>query len=73
MNFRNHLQGISISRLTGLIRKEFILITRDRGTIAMLVILPMLWLAAMRQLKWGPLRQCVNLNLKEFHKIFVPK
>ncbi|CAM4477906.1 MAG: putative multidrug ABC transporter permease YbhS [Legionella sp.] len=39
-----HVQGISLARLTGLIRKEFILITRDRGTIAMLVILPIMLL-----------------------------
>jgi ABC-2 type transport system permease protein len=44
MNYKNHLQRISITRLTGLIRKEFILITRDRGTIAMLVILPIMLL-----------------------------
>ncbi|WP_133136383.1 ABC transporter permease [Legionella rowbothamii] len=36
--------AISLARLTGLIRKEFILITRDRGTIAMLVILPIMLL-----------------------------
>lgn len=36
--------GISLARLGGLIRKEFILITRDRGTIAMLVILPIMLL-----------------------------
>ena len=44
MNYGNHLQGISIARLSGLIRKEFILITRDRGTIAMLVVLPIMLL-----------------------------
>lgn len=32
------------SRITGLIRKEFILICRDRGTIAMLVIMPIMLL-----------------------------
>lgn len=35
---------ISIQRITGLIIKEFILITRDRGTIAMLVVLPIMLL-----------------------------
>jgi ABC-2 type transport system permease protein len=40
----NLMQGISFARLAGLIRKEFILITRDRGTIAMLVILPIMLL-----------------------------
>lgn len=44
MNFKNQMQGISIARLGGLIRKEFILITRDRGTIAMLVVLPIMLL-----------------------------
>ncbi len=39
-----HMQGISFRRLLGLMRKEFILITRDRGTIAMLVILPIMLL-----------------------------
>lgn len=34
----------SILRIVGLIRKEFILILRDRGTIAMLVILPIMLL-----------------------------
>lgn len=34
----------SFTRLAGLIHKEFILITRDRGTIAMLVILPIMFL-----------------------------
>ena len=38
------MQGISFSRLRGLIRKEFILIFRDRGTIAMLVVLPIMLL-----------------------------
>lgn len=36
--------GISLPRIAGLVRKEFILITRDRGTIAMLVILPIMLL-----------------------------
>lgn len=40
----NRPMGISINRLSGLMRKEFILITRDRGTIAMLVILPIMLL-----------------------------
>ena len=31
-------------RISGLIRKEFILIIRDRGTIAMLVIMPIMLL-----------------------------
>ncbi|PWY56793.1 ABC transporter permease [Legionella qingyii] len=44
MNYKNLLQGISLTRLTGLIHKEFILITRDHGTIAMLVILPIMLL-----------------------------
>ncbi|MFI4918377.1 MAG: ABC transporter permease [Legionellales bacterium] len=35
---------MSITRLTGLIRKEFILITRDPGTIALLVIIPIMLL-----------------------------
>ena len=34
----------SMSRMVGLIRKEFTLISRDRGTIAMLVILPVMLL-----------------------------
>lgn len=34
----------SLGRLGGLIQKEFILIVRDRGTIAMLVILPLMLL-----------------------------
>ncbi|AWN75541.1 ABC transporter permease [Legionella anisa] len=44
MNYKNLLQGISLTRLGGLIRKEFILVSRDRGTIAMLVILPIMLL-----------------------------
>ncbi|KTD13609.1 ABC transporter permease [Legionella gratiana] len=43
-NYKNVIHGISIARIAGLIRKEFILITRDRGTIAMLVILPIMLL-----------------------------
>lgn len=38
------LQWISFARMSGLIRKEFILILRDKGTIAMLVILPVMLL-----------------------------
>ncbi|HHF7375879.1 ABC transporter permease [Legionella bozemanae] len=44
MNYKNLSQGISLARLGGLIRKEFILVSRDRGTIAMLVILPIMLL-----------------------------
>ncbi|KTD40252.1 ABC transporter permease [Legionella parisiensis] len=44
MNYKNLAQGISLTRLGGLIRKEFILVSRDRGTIAMLVILPIMLL-----------------------------
>ncbi len=36
--------SLSFSRIAGLIRKEFTLISRDRGTIAMLVILPIMLL-----------------------------
>lgn len=39
-----HPQLRRYSRMTGLIRKEFTLIFRDRGTIAMLVILPIMLL-----------------------------
>ena len=35
---------ISLSRIYGLIRKEFVLILRDRGTIAMLIVLPIMLL-----------------------------
>jgi ABC-2 type transport system permease protein len=35
---------LSLKRLDGLIRKEFIVIMRDRGTIAMLVIMPIMLL-----------------------------
>lgn len=38
------LYSLSLTRIIGLIRKEFILIIRDRGTIAMLVILPVMLL-----------------------------
>lgn len=44
MSYKSFLPEISLSRLAGLIRKEFILVTRDRGTIAMLVILPIMLL-----------------------------
>ncbi len=44
MSYKSLLPEISLSRLAGLIRKEFILVTRDRGTIAMLVILPIMLL-----------------------------
>jgi ABC-2 type transport system permease protein len=37
-------QKISWQRIAGLIRKEFILITRDHGTIAMLVVMPVMLL-----------------------------
>lgn len=36
--------AISFTRIRGLIRKEFILISRDKGTIAMLVIMPIMLL-----------------------------
>ena len=42
--FISNLHSISILRIGGLIRKEFILIMRDRGTLAMLVILPIMLL-----------------------------
>lgn len=35
---------LSMQRIIGLIRKEFIVISRDRGTVAMLVILPIMLL-----------------------------
>ena len=38
------LQSASLLRIKGLIRKEFILILRDRGTIAMLVMMPIMLL-----------------------------
>lgn len=37
-------RALSLQRIGGLIHKEFILITRDRGTIAMLVVLPIMLL-----------------------------
>lgn len=44
MKIKHPIQGLSFTRIAGLIRKEFILITRDRGTIAMLVIMPIMLL-----------------------------
>lgn len=44
MKYKHFIHGISLTRLIGLIRKEFVLITRDRGTIAMLVVLPIMLL-----------------------------
>ncbi|MGC1183459.1 ABC transporter permease [Legionella sp.] len=45
MNYKNFNFGqLSKKRIVGLIRKEFILISHDRGTIAMLVILPIMLL-----------------------------
>jgi ABC-2 type transport system permease protein len=38
------LKSLSFLRMSGLIRKEFILIIRDKGTIAMLAILPVMLL-----------------------------
>lgn len=38
------IHTLSLQRINGLIRKEFVLITRDRGTIAMLVIMPIMLL-----------------------------
>jgi ABC-2 type transport system permease protein len=38
------MSTLSFARIYGLIRKEFILISRDRGTIAMLVIMPIMLL-----------------------------
>lgn len=39
-----HVQGMSFTRIRGLIQKEFTLIFRDRGTIAMIIILPIMLL-----------------------------
>lgn len=39
-----HIFGLSISRITGLMHKEFTLIRRDRGTVALLLILPVMLL-----------------------------
>src|SRR5580704_17376537 len=45
MNYRHlHFKRLSLARLLGLMRKEFILIIHDKGTIAMLVMLPVLLL-----------------------------
>ncbi len=45
MNYKNlNMGGISLARMVGLIRKEFILILRDRGTLALLVVLPVMLL-----------------------------
>lgn len=45
MNYKIfNIHKISSRRIAGLIRKEFILIMHDRGTIAMLVILPVMFL-----------------------------
>ncbi|MBX9598598.1 MAG: ABC transporter permease [Burkholderiales bacterium] len=44
MSLIKNLSSISIARIIGLIQKEFTLISRDRGTIAMLVILPIMLL-----------------------------
>lgn len=44
MTFGKHTQRFSFARMNGLIRKEFILILRDKGTIAMLVVLPVMLL-----------------------------
>jgi ABC-2 type transport system permease protein len=44
MMVTHDLKSLSFLRLTGLIRKEFILIFRDRGTIAMLIIMPIMLL-----------------------------
>lgn len=40
----NKLNQISLHRISGLMRKEFALIFRDRGTIAMLIVLPIMLL-----------------------------
>ena len=44
MLFKATMQTLSLVRIKGLIHKEFTLILRDRGTIAMLVILPVMLL-----------------------------
>jgi ABC-2 type transport system permease protein len=44
MTKASNSQSISLERILGLIQKEFILISRDRGTIAMLVVLPIMLL-----------------------------
>lgn len=44
MLMSHHLESISFTRIRGLIQKEFTLIFRDRGTIAMIIILPIMLL-----------------------------
>lgn len=44
MRISHHIEGLSFVRIGGLIRKEFTLIFRDRGTIAMIIILPIMLL-----------------------------
>ena len=44
MFLSQYYHSASFLRMTGLIRKEFLLISRDRGTIAMLIILPVMLL-----------------------------
>lgn len=44
MNKINHINSIRWARMWGLIRKEFTLILRDPGTIAMLVVMPIMLL-----------------------------
>ena len=44
MAFIRYVNLIPLLRIAGLIRKEFILIFRDRGTIAMLIVLPIMLL-----------------------------
>lgn len=44
MSFFKPQQMLSFSRMSGLVRKEFLLILRDKGTIAMLVIMPLMLL-----------------------------
>lgn len=44
MSLIKNLSSISIARIIGLMQKEFTLISRDRGTIAMLIILPIMLL-----------------------------
>lgn len=39
-----HIFGLSTARISGLMHKEFTLIRRDRGTVAMLLILPVMML-----------------------------
>ena len=39
-----HLRSMHLLRVCGLIRKEFILVFRDRGTIAMLIVMPIMLL-----------------------------